>query len=205
MECGPTNRPWGCIRSRSAAPRVKPRAPAGSEASLRSRPRNGSGRSRTVPLRDRNFAAAETQRREAGGPCGAKRRQMEPRAWRTPTPKPAPAGSQDSAGALLEAIPPISLDLRAVAQTAQSAVPPVAQPAGATSTTTGPAGRAACDTRLGNLRYNPSPLLGLVASVPTHPTALRSQNPFNPAMGRSHRRTRQKAGFCRLTLKVGAP
>ncbi len=40
----------------------------------------------------------------------------------------------------------ISPDPHAVAQTAQSAVPPVAQPAGATSTATGPAGRAACDT-----------------------------------------------------------
>ncbi len=40
----------------------------------------------------------------------------------------------------------VRLDLRAVAQTARSAVPPVAQPASATSTATGPAGRAACDT-----------------------------------------------------------
>ncbi len=40
----------------------------------------------------------------------------------------------------------ISPDLRAVAQTALSAVPPVAQPAGVTLTATGPPGRAARDT-----------------------------------------------------------
>ncbi len=50
----------------------------------------------------------------------------------------------------------VRLDLRAVAQTALSAVPPVAQPAGATSTATGTEGRAACDTASSGTTYEPT-------------------------------------------------